>query len=225
MLFLSAMGKTTITSAELLRQRLLSEKGFITVPTADEATTVVVVQRSSVVFIDCEHDTVSLKTASTLASHAHKLGGSAIIRTKSAQPSDIPDYLACHPDGLVIPNVESREAGNAVYEAMRQTTDSAAQPLLIVQIESVTGVKKTTEIGTAQGVDAVLIGPNDLAASMGFAGQPQHPAVIEAVHQVAGRLSELRVPFGLPVTPNTIDAWRQKGARLFFMMPQQFNRS
>lgn len=210
------MSDTKRTSVDFLRQQLLSEKGLITVPTADETTTMLVVEHSSVVFIDCEHDTVPLKIASTVASRAHKLGGSAIIRTKSAQPSDIPDYLACHPDGLVIPNVESQNTCNAVYQVMCKTTESAAQPLLIVQIESITGVRKTVEIGTSQGVDAVLIGPNDLATSMGFAGQPQHPAVIKAINQVAEELLALRVPFGLPVTPNTIDAWRQRGARLFF---------
>lgn len=52
---------------------------------------------------------------------------------------------------------------------------------LIVQVENVEGIKNLDEILQIEGVDGVFIGPADLAASMGFLGKPDAPAVKETV--------------------------------------------
>ena len=219
------MAETKTTSAGALRRQLHSENGFIAVPTTDPEGVNNAVQLGATVFIDCENDVVPLQRVPNLAERAQNLGGLVIIRTQTAQPSSIADYIGFHPDGLVIPSVESGEACIDLYQAMVNSTESTTQPALIVQIESVAGVERTREIATSPGVDAILIGPNDLAASMGLAGQPEHPAVVDAVNQVTEQLGELKIPFGLPVTFETIENWRQRGARLFFMLPRHFNRS
>lgn len=55
---------------------------------------------------------------------------------------------------------------------------------LFVQIESADAVAAASEIASVDGVDGVLVGPADLAASMGFPGQQSHPDVLAAVHRV-----------------------------------------
>jgi 4-hydroxy-2-oxoheptanedioate aldolase len=55
---------------------------------------------------------------------------------------------------------------------------------LIVQIESAEAVANAGEIAEVDGVDALFIGPSDLAASMGYLGQQGHPEVVAAVHSV-----------------------------------------
>lgn len=55
---------------------------------------------------------------------------------------------------------------------------------LFVQIESADAVAAAAEIAAVDGVDGVLVGPADLAASMGLPGQQSHPEVLAAVHQV-----------------------------------------
>ncbi|MFE5672344.1 HpcH/HpaI aldolase/citrate lyase family protein [Agromyces sp. NPDC056523] len=52
---------------------------------------------------------------------------------------------------------------------------------LTVQIESAAAVAAVDEILAVDGVDAIFIGPADLAASMGRLGEPTHPEVVEAV--------------------------------------------
>ena len=52
---------------------------------------------------------------------------------------------------------------------------------LTVQIESAAAVAAVDEIVAVDGVDAIFIGPADLAASMGRLGEPSHPEVVEAV--------------------------------------------
>ena len=52
---------------------------------------------------------------------------------------------------------------------------------LTVQIESAAAVADVERIVAVDGVDAIFIGPSDLAASMGHLGQQSHPEVVAAV--------------------------------------------
>jgi 4-hydroxy-2-oxoheptanedioate aldolase len=44
-----------------------------------------------------------------------------------------------------------------------------------VQIESTAAVEAVEDILKVDGVDAIFVGPSDLAASMGLLGQQEHP--------------------------------------------------
>ena len=55
---------------------------------------------------------------------------------------------------------------------------------LTVQIESSAAVENAAEIAAVDGVDAVFVGPSDLAASMGVLGQQTHPDVTASVLSV-----------------------------------------
>jgi 4-hydroxy-2-oxoheptanedioate aldolase len=63
-----------------------------------------------------------------------------------------------------------------------------AELCLIVQIESAGALSRIEEIAAVDGVDAVFIGPSDLAASMGHIGQPMHPDVQAAIDDGFRRL-------------------------------------
>ena len=52
---------------------------------------------------------------------------------------------------------------------------------LTVQIESATAVANVDAIAAVDGVDALFVGPADLAASMGYLGQQNHPEVVAGV--------------------------------------------
>ncbi|MHA3684395.1 HpcH/HpaI aldolase family protein [Leucobacter sp. HY1908] len=52
---------------------------------------------------------------------------------------------------------------------------------LTVQIESAEAVRNVEEIVATDGVDAIFVGPSDLAASMGLLGQQNHPDVVASV--------------------------------------------
>ena len=59
---------------------------------------------------------------------------------------------------------------------------------LLVQVESVEGLKHLDAIAAVEGVDGVFIGPSDLAASMGHLGNPQHESVQSAVNEARRRI-------------------------------------
>lgn len=69
-----------------------------------------------------------------------------------------------------------------------------------VQIESRAGVEAAAEIVAVDGVDALFIGPSDLAAGYGHLGHPNHPEVqaaiaqVHAVAQAAGKATGILAP-------------------------------
>jgi 4-hydroxy-2-oxoheptanedioate aldolase len=85
---------------------------------------------------------------------------------------------------------------------------------LLVQVETVEGLKNLEAIANVPGVDGVFIGPSDLSASMGYVGQPEHPEVIKAVEggiaaiNAAGKASGL-----LSVTPEKAKNFASLGAK------------
>jgi 4-hydroxy-2-oxoheptanedioate aldolase len=68
---------------------------------------------------------------------------------------------------------------------------------LIVQIESMEGLRNVDRILQVDGIDAVFVGPSDLAASMGHLGQPGHAEVQEAVAHVLERAKAAVTPVGI----------------------------
>ena len=59
---------------------------------------------------------------------------------------------------------------------------------LLVQVESKTGLEQLDAIAAVEGVDGVFIGPSDLAASMGYTGQPMHPEVVDTICDALQRI-------------------------------------
>ncbi|MFB6107463.1 MAG: HpcH/HpaI aldolase/citrate lyase family protein [Haloplanus sp.] len=110
--------------------------------------------------------------------------------------------------GLIVPNVATGAEAEAVVDAAHyppegtrgvagtvrangygadfaaNVRDANADLLLVVQVESETGVENVADVLGVAGVDAVLVGRNDLAASMGYPGDADRPEVREAVDRV-----------------------------------------
>jgi len=72
-------------------------------------------------------------------------------------------------------------AGGDVATKMQSSNDEV---LLIAQIETAFGLEHVEEIAAVKGIDVLWIGQFDLSASLGIAGQFQHPTFIAAVERV-----------------------------------------
>ncbi|WP_240649439.1 aldolase/citrate lyase family protein [Streptomyces sp. Z26] len=144
------------------------------------------------VVIDCEHgpaDTVPLQRHLTAAA-AH--GVDVLVRVGSDEPALVLRCLDLGAAGIVHPHVDSRAdalravaashyppwggRGFATYgRAGRFGTVSAAdhvaasrETLVVVMVETRRAVEDADAIAATEGVDAVLVGPADLAADCGF---------------------------------------------------------
>jgi 4-hydroxy-2-oxoheptanedioate aldolase len=63
---------------------------------------------------------------------------------------------------------------NGIGDYVQRHADAVS---IIVQIESRKGLDALAAIVKVDGIDAVFLGPADLAASLGYPGQPAHPEV------------------------------------------------
>ena len=76
---------------------------------------------------------------------------------------------------------DTESIDNAADDKTTYMQQANKEMLVMAQIESVESLKNLSEILKVEGLDALAYGPNDLAQSMGFVGQPNHNKVQEAM--------------------------------------------
>jgi 4-hydroxy-2-oxoheptanedioate aldolase len=107
-------------------------------------------------------------------------GGSApLVRVAANEPSLISKALDCGAAGVIVPLVNDRRDAERAVQACSYPPDGDrsigpirqinSQPLCVVMAESASAVKHIDDICAVRGVDAVYVGPADLAASLGCA--------------------------------------------------------
>lgn len=151
---------------------------------------------------------------------------SAVVRVPSADAVAIKQYLDVGAETLLVPMIDSAAEAAAVVDAARYpplgsrgiggaraarwgrypryVAEANAQVCLIVQIETAAGLANLEAIAGCDGVDAVLIGPADLAASLGHPGVVSHPAVEDAIFDALRRIRASGKPAGIMVRDEAI---------------------
>jgi 4-hydroxy-2-oxoheptanedioate aldolase len=76
---------------------------------------------------------------------------------------------------------------------------------VLAQLETRAAVDALEEIARVDGVDGVFIGPSDLAASLGHAGNNAHPDVRRAIEDACDRAQAIGAPIGI-LAPLETDA-------------------
>jgi 4-hydroxy-2-oxoheptanedioate aldolase len=109
-----------------------------------------------------------------------------VVRVDSHEPAVIAKALDAGADGVIVPHVQSPEAAGAVAAACRYPPDGSRswgptrssllgvadtssanhRVVCIAMLESVAAIERASEIAATPGIDAVLIGSNDLALDM-----------------------------------------------------------
>jgi len=86
---------------------------------------------------------------------------------------------------------------------------------VIVQVEHIQAVGNVEAIIAVEGVDAVLVGPYDLSASMDHMGQVEHPEVQAVIQRVRQACQAQGMPLGIfAATAERARAYIQQGYRL-----------
>lgn len=170
------------------------------------------------VWIDAEHGSFELETAVQMFRAADVFGMTPLFRVPSHDPSLIMRALDAGAMGVIVPNVSTRQQAQAVVSAARykwggnggtrgacpgtratnyQTSDwsgfanwSNSNVTVWALIETIAGVNNIDEILEVEGIDAIALGPFDLAHEMGFPGQVQHPEVTAALGRVVEKAQQ-----------------------------------
>jgi len=154
--------------------------------------------------VDVEHSLVNIETTTHMLGSIADAGCTALARVPSNKHDHIKRILDNGGHGVVVPMVNSREeaeaavaaclyppAGNRSVGGSTHALNWGATPsdyyakandeiLIVLQCEHIVAVRDFDNIYSVPGVDAVFVGPNDLAASMRTPdGKPPAPGLFE----------------------------------------------
>jgi 4-hydroxy-2-oxoheptanedioate aldolase len=165
--------------------------------------------------VDGEHSPNDLSTIlaqlKTLAAYP---ASHAVARVPVGETALIKQYLDLGAQNILVPMVDTPEQAAQLVRAMRYPQDDGQggirgmagarasrwghyadyfkraneEVCLIVQVESLEGLKNLDAIAATPGVDGVFIGPADLSASMGHVGNAAHPDVQAAIADAIARI-------------------------------------
>ena len=169
-------------------------------------------------FIDGEHG--PLETAE-LAGILQAVGEktACIVRVPEAAEVPIKKALDLGAHGIIVPQVNTAQQAADVVRWSRYAPEGArgvglarahgygvrfreyvasanADVAVIVQAEHARAVENIDEIVRVPGVDAVLLGPYDLSASLGKMGQIDDPVVVAAIERVTEACRAAEMPLG-----------------------------
>ena len=187
--------------------------------------------------IDGEHAPNDMRSISAQLAAIGAHGPAPVVRLRDDDPAAIKQALDIGVQNLLIPMVNSADQALRAYRATRYPpegirgvgsslarasrfsaipdylTTANDQICLILQIESVEGLANLDAILAVEGVDALFIGPSDLAADMGYLGQPNHPEVKAAVLDALARIRAAGKSAGvLSTEPDYIGDCKAAGA-------------
>lgn len=180
--------------------------------------------------IDSEHAPNDLPEVMAQLQAAAAYPTEAVVRVPTADPVIIKRFLDAGARSLLIPFIEDTAAAQAVVAATRYPPEgmrgvsvghranrfgrmkgymheAPASLCLVVQLETRKALLEAEAIASVEGVDAVFIGPSDLAADFGHLGQAGHPEVQDGIRGAIERCRAIGRPIGI-LAPVVEDARR-----------------
>jgi 4-hydroxy-2-oxoheptanedioate aldolase len=190
-----------------------------------------------IVLIDAEHSPNGPESVLAQLQAVAAYPVAPLVRPPFGDTVVIKQYLDLGAQNLLIPMVDSPEQAAELVRAVRYPpggvrgvgsalarsarwnrvpgylADASRTVSLFVQVESAAAVERVDEIVAVDGVDGILVGPADLAASMGYLGEQGHPEVVDAVLRSMRAAAEAGKPAGVNAfAPDAADRYLAAGA-------------
>ena len=179
------------------------------------------------VAVDLEHGAISVHQLPDIF-RAIELGETLpLARLAEGHPKDCKQALDAGAGGVIVPMVESAEQLQFIRDACRwppsgnrgvgfsranlfgnffeDYIDEAQKPLLIAMIENIKSVSNLELILQVDGLDAILIGPYDLSASLNLIGQLEHPDFLKIINQIQSLADKHSIACGIHVVRPDFD--------------------
>ncbi len=190
--------------------------------------------------IDNEHGVFSNESIAELSRTGRWLGLTPIVRVAALTYELITQALDGGAQGVMLPRVTSPDEVRAAIGAVKyppvgrrgsasgrghtefksgdvgqMMADSNRETFVIVQIETREAIDRVDEIVAVPGVDAALIGPNDLAIALGVTGKMRDPVLISAIEKTMAACARHGVHPAIHTNDVALTAdWGRRGMRL-----------
>lgn len=182
--------------------------------------------------VDMEHGSISLHQLPDIF-RALELGGTLpLVRLAKGSTEDCQQVLDAGAGGIIVPNIHSAQQLESIRAATQwppsgirgvgfsranlfgknfeQYTQEAQNPLLIAMIENIEAVNNLDEILKIKGLDALLIGPYDLSASLGMTASFDNSEFISVIESIKVKADKALVPCGFHVVSPSINELKEK---------------
>ncbi len=183
--------------------------------------------------VDLEHSVITIREAEELIRVIDLCGTTPLVRLTSNDADQIKRIMDAGAHGVIVPMVNSEEDAKKAVAAVYYPSQGARgvglaraqgygagfseyldwlkeNAIVIVQIEHIDAVNNLDSIFSVDGVDGYIIGPYDLSASMGLAGQLDHPDVVKAISRVNQIAEKMHKPGGIHVIEPEPELLQQK---------------
>ena len=164
------------------------------------------------VWLDSEHGPFTPESIEEMCRTAELAGLTAIARVPDVRESTILRFLDRGVMGIQGPHIRNLQEAQELADACRFPpqgkrgfgyglravppsvpatefiANANAEVLVIAMLEDVEALKNLPQILSVKGIDLFTYGPNDLAASMGHSGLPEHPEVLKTMAETTARI-------------------------------------
>ena len=184
------------------------------------------------VAVDMEHGSISLHQLPDIF-RALELGNTLpIVRVAQGKTKDCNQALDAGAGGLIIPQVESAEQlqeivnfakwppignrgvafsrANVFGKYFKKYNQEAQQPIIVAMIENINALDKLDDILKVVGLDAILIGPYDLSASMKLTADFENQAFLDVIQTIKLKAKKVRIACGIHVVQPDVSDLKQK---------------
>ncbi|MDD3297194.1 MAG: aldolase/citrate lyase family protein [Candidatus Omnitrophica bacterium] len=174
--------------------------------------------------VDMEHSSITFSQAEELIRVIDLAGCRPLVRVGENNPGIIKRVMDSGAHGVIVPMVNNRQDAVKAVEAVRYPPKGkrgvglfraqgyglnfeeykkwlSSDSVVVVQIEHIQAIDNLEEILAVEGVDASIIGPYDLSASMGYPGDYERQDVKEAVKRYQEVCKAVKKPAGYHVVP------------------------
>ncbi|GGE53797.1 aldolase [Agaricicola taiwanensis] len=191
------------------------------------------------VILEMEHTDFTIQQVGTAALVARASGITPIVRPAGTMnPHDLTRPLDAGAQGLLLPRVDTPEQLEAIIKATKyyprgerilnmrgshtdflRLADPAEQiakinagTITVAMVETQQALDALPEICDVDGLDAIMIGPDDLSQDLGVPGLVKHPKMEAATERVIEVCTEKKIPWGFSVQDvATGKKWIERG--------------
>jgi 2-keto-3-deoxy-L-rhamnonate aldolase RhmA len=175
------------------------------------------------VWIDCEQGSADVETVENMARAARLAELISLVRVFSPEDWVIERFLFRGVDGLVVPRLDTAAQAQAVVDAVRYCFPKTHhEKLVVVQIESKSAVQDLAGFLQVAGIDVYMIGPVDLAKSLGFDGDFRQPEVQQVIDEAIAAIRAAGKTAGILVDRDNVQRYLDQGVGFLYVHANDF---
>ena len=201
---------------------------WMQIPSSDIAEIFSASQAYEWIVIDMEHGSFSRENLSSIIRAISLNSVLPFVRLQSNSPLSVKNIVDLGFQGFIVPMIEDSKQLDQIYKSVtyppegnrgvgfsrsnqyginfKKEVEGQNRPFLVAMIETKSALSNLEDILKYKNLDAILIGPYDLSASLGICGNFKSEIFQNAFNKIKKHCEVYEIPFGIHIVePNSLD--------------------